>query len=114
MAMKEALIEGGVPPSMIWIEEESRSTYENALFSSEILRAHRVRHIALVVDADSMVRAEKCFQKQGLDVSRAACWIHTRGLRMGDLLPSGQAVSRGEVLLHEGLGILWYWLRGWI
>jgi uncharacterized SAM-binding protein YcdF (DUF218 family) len=41
-------IYSGVPAGMIWTEDRSKSTYENALFSAEILRAKGITRIALV------------------------------------------------------------------
>jgi uncharacterized SAM-binding protein YcdF (DUF218 family) len=61
----------GVPPSKIWTEEQSRSTYENALYSAKLLHGSGIHRIALVMEADSMLRAELCFRKQGLEVTPA-------------------------------------------
>jgi uncharacterized SAM-binding protein YcdF (DUF218 family) len=113
-SMRVLLEHEGVPPSMIWTEDRSRSTYENALFSAELLRQHGIREIVLVVDADSMLRAEKCFQKQGFAVTPMPSWVQGGRLSLSDLLPSWQAIYRHEILAHEGVGLLWYWLRGWI
>jgi uncharacterized SAM-binding protein YcdF (DUF218 family) len=112
--MRQMLEQQGVPSSMIWTEEQSRSTYENALYSARLLHDHGVRQIALVVEADSMLRAEKCFRKQGLAVTPAPCLFRDVPSRGGGLLPGWQGIYRQEVLLHESLGLLWYRLRGWI
>jgi uncharacterized SAM-binding protein YcdF (DUF218 family) len=66
--MRTALIASGVPDTMIWTEELSRSTHENALYGARILRLHGINRIALVVEAQSMVRAAACFRKEGLVV----------------------------------------------
>ena len=58
---------------MIWTEERSRSTHENAVFGAEILRQHEIGRIALVIEARSMLRAESCFRKQGITVVAAPC-----------------------------------------
>jgi uncharacterized SAM-binding protein YcdF (DUF218 family) len=104
----------GVPPVNIWTEERSRSTFENAVYGARILREHGVRQIALVVEADSMLRAEKCFRKQGIGVTPAPCLDRETQFEAADLLPGWKATYRAEILLHEGLGLIWYWLRGWI
>src|ERR1017187_908711 len=63
VAMRELLRQAGIPEDMIWTEEESRSTYENARFGAEILRRFRIDRVALVVDARSMPRAAAALEK---------------------------------------------------
>ena len=70
-AMRETLERDGIPPTMIWTEERSRSTHENAVYGAEVLRTHGITTIALVVDAQSMFRAKASFQKEGLTVVMA-------------------------------------------
>lgn len=112
-AMKDELARQGVPVAMIWTEERSHSTYENALYSAEILRREGIHKIALVTEAYHMVRAEKCFQKQGFEVVPAPCGF--REVFDGDffdLLPSGEAVTWNEETMHEAIGLIWYSLLG--
>ncbi|HTP33577.1 MAG TPA: YdcF family protein, partial [Candidatus Acidoferrales bacterium] len=52
--MRDLLRRGGVPDEMIWTEEKSQNTHENALYGAEILRRHGIGRVALVVDARSM------------------------------------------------------------
>src|SRR6267143_5147590 len=66
--MRHFLESEGVPPDKIWVEDRSRSTYENALYGAQVLRKHRISRIALVTDARSMPRAAACFRKQGFTV----------------------------------------------
>jgi uncharacterized SAM-binding protein YcdF (DUF218 family) len=104
----------GIPETSIWTEERSRSTYENAAFGAEILRMHGITMIALVVEAQSMLRADACFRKQGITVVPAASGYREWGPLSEELIPSWKAIQRNEVTLHETLGLAWYWLRGWI
>jgi uncharacterized SAM-binding protein YcdF (DUF218 family) len=113
-AMAELLREKGVPESLIWTEERSTSTYQNALYGAEILKRHGIRRVALVVDAKSMPRAEACLRKQGIMVVPAPSSFTQWEAKIGDLLPDWRAVRRNEETLHETLGLTWYWIRGWI
>jgi uncharacterized SAM-binding protein YcdF (DUF218 family) len=113
-AMRQILERAGVPATMIWVEERSRSTYENILFGAEILRAKGVRRVALVTDARSMPRAVACFRKQGIPVTAAPSAYRDLGTWSEELLPSWTAIEENETTLHESLGLVWYWLRGWI
>jgi uncharacterized SAM-binding protein YcdF (DUF218 family) len=114
LAMREILSRAGVPEAMIWTEERSHSTYENAAFGSEILRQHGVRTIALVVEAKSMPRAEACFRKQGIAVVPAPCAFREWGPLSEELIPNWKPIFENEVSLHEAVGLAWYRLRGWI
>jgi uncharacterized SAM-binding protein YcdF (DUF218 family) len=114
-AMGKALEREGVPASMIWYEEQSLSTHENAVYAAEILRKRGVRTIVLVTDGHHMLRAEKCFRKQGLAVVPAPSTLRTfRTFEAKQLLPGWEAISWNEDAVHEMGGLLWYWTRGWI
>jgi uncharacterized SAM-binding protein YcdF (DUF218 family) len=110
--MRLHLLRAGVPAGMIWTEERSHSTYENALYGAAILKQHGVAKVALVVDAQSMRRAAASFRKQGIEVFPAACSFRELGPLREELLPSWKAVRRNEGTLHEMGGLLWYRLRG--
>ena len=113
--MRELMHRDGIPENMIWIEDRSHSTYENALYSAAILREHGVSRVALVVDATSMPRAAACFRKLQIEVIPAPCTFHTLSSPWRDeILPSWKSVRRNEDTLHEFLGLVWYRMRGWI
>jgi uncharacterized SAM-binding protein YcdF (DUF218 family) len=112
--MGKYLRRAGVPAEQIWTEQRSHSTYENALYGAEILRAHGVKRIALVVDARSMPRAEACFRKQGFTVLPAPSKIDQWGDSRDELIPTWKAIKGNEDTLHELLGFVWYRVRGWI
>ena len=111
--MRELLRRAGVPPDLIWTEENSRSTYENALFAAEILRKKGITKVALVVDATSMPRAAACLRKQGIQVLPAPCDFRVFGRPyLDEFIPNWKAVRRNERTLHELVGLAWYWFRG--
>lgn len=111
--MKETLIKEGVPSSDIWSEEESSSTYENALFTARLLLPRDIRKIVLVTEAYHMLRAERCFRKLGFDVAPAPCgYTVFEGRDLEDWLPSAAAIKRNNAVLHEWVGFAWYALRG--
>jgi hypothetical protein len=71
--------------------------------------------LILVTDAYHMLRSERCFRKEGIDVVPAACAYRSFSKLHGmDLLPSWEAISWNEDILHESLGLLWYRIRSWI
>jgi uncharacterized SAM-binding protein YcdF (DUF218 family) len=112
--MRQLLQRAGVPDAMIWSEERARNTHEQAVYAAQILRQHGISRIALVVEAQSMLRAEACFRKQGIVVVPAPCNFYKIPFTLEEFLPGWKAISRNEVTLHEMAGLVWYWLRGWI
>ena len=112
VTMSQALAADGVPVSMIWTEQGSKSTYENAVNSAAILRQHGIRRIVLVTEAYHMQRAERVFRKQGLEVVPAPCGFRASEVRSHDILPSWEAISWNEDSMHEAIALFWYWANG--
>jgi uncharacterized SAM-binding protein YcdF (DUF218 family) len=112
--MRELLEQEGVPESMIWTEDRSQSTHQNAVNGAAILRDHGIATIALVVEADSMLRAELCFRKQGIAVVPAPSDFRVLGSAADEVMPDWRALRRNENTVHEFGGLVWYWLHGWI
>jgi uncharacterized SAM-binding protein YcdF (DUF218 family) len=112
--MRSALIDGGVPAERIWVEGRSSNTYENAAYGAGILREKGVRRVALVTEAYHMLRAERCFRRQGIEVAPAPCGFYGASLppEWEHFVPSPRAMVRNEKLLHEWAGLVAYWLAG--
>lgn len=95
-----------------WLETNSRTTAENALFSAKKLQAEGIQHIALVTHGWHMPRALPVFQRQGLQVTPAPTAFYA----MPDntllaLLPKSYYLDISSRMLHELLGQLWYSLH---
>jgi uncharacterized SAM-binding protein YcdF (DUF218 family) len=114
LTMRDILVRNDVAESSVWIEEKSQSTRENAVYSAEILRRHGVSRVALIVDATSMPRAAACFRKLGIEAIPAPSKFRDFGRLSDEFLPNWKAIRQNEDTLHEMLGLLWYWMRGWI
>jgi len=112
ITMRNLLVGAGVPEELIWTEERSSSTHENAVYGAEILRKRGIHSIALVVEAQSMPRAAACFRKEGFVVVPAPSSFNELNPR--ELIPAWKAIERNETTLHETLGLAWYRFRGWI
>jgi uncharacterized SAM-binding protein YcdF (DUF218 family) len=113
VAMRQELENAGVPSQMIWTEEHSRSTYENAVESARFLKQRGIYRIALVTEAYHMPRAERCFRKQGLEVIPAPCDFRaTVQGHVFEFIPDAEVISWNEDTMHETIGLIWYWLRG--
>src|SRR5262245_19688843 len=66
--MRRVLETEGIPPNLIWTDDRSRSTHENAVYGSEVLHKHGVSRAALIVEASSMPLAAASFRMAGITV----------------------------------------------
>jgi uncharacterized SAM-binding protein YcdF (DUF218 family) len=112
--MSDFLAEVGVAPDDMVLEGRSTTTYENAVESERVLHQLGRRRVVLVTDALHMPRAAACFRRVGLEVTEAPCHFITGKFewRLGKFLPSAGAARAEERVLHQWLGIVWYWLKG--
>lgn len=95
-----------------WTEDRSRSTYENARFTAELLRADNVTTVVVVTHAWHMRRALWSFERAGL---HAIAWPAPRTYdesdRIDDYLPHTSALFDSYHALHEAIGLAYYRLR---
>jgi uncharacterized SAM-binding protein YcdF (DUF218 family) len=100
----------GVP--VAWVEDKSRTTYENALFTAKLLEADKVTNVVLVTDAWHMRRALWSFERVGLHaIPWPAPLTYDEGDRLDDYLPSVGALESSYHALHEAIGLAYYRLR---
>ncbi|HWB13990.1 MAG TPA: YdcF family protein [Pirellulales bacterium] len=114
--MKELLVELGVASEDVLVDDRSRTTYENGLECRKLLSQRGVERITLVTNASHMLRAEACFNRLGFDVTPAPCHFDagTLDASISTFLPSCDAAEASAEAAHEWLGLVWYWLRGWL
>jgi uncharacterized SAM-binding protein YcdF (DUF218 family) len=95
-----------------WVENRSRNTMENAIYSRPILEAARKNRVWLVTDAWHMPRALWAFRRAGIEAIMAPTGFNGGGTdTFLDFLPSSRGLHLSNLALHELLGILWYRLR---
>ena len=66
-ACRDVVMREGVPESVIWLEDQSRSTEENAINSTQILTNRGLSSVVLVSDSYHMLRGEWIFRDMGLE-----------------------------------------------
>ncbi|MDX1370087.1 YdcF family protein [Pseudomonas sp.] len=93
-----------------WQEEASRTTWENATRSAELLHKNGVRRVLLVTQAWHMPRARWCFEQAGFEVLAAPVGFLgvANGRPAGGWLPESKALWQSSLLLNEALGLLIY------
>jgi uncharacterized SAM-binding protein YcdF (DUF218 family) len=92
---------GGIDRSRIRLETRSSNTYENALYSAEMIKPKRPERWLLVTGASHMPRAIGSFRKAGFEVDPWPVY---------DLTVSGSATM--DAARHEWLGLFAYWAFG--
>jgi len=112
---KQALESIGVPVSRMIFETRSRNTYENAVFSADMVHPSKNQKWLLVTNAWHMPRAIACFRKAGWDI-----YPMPAGYLSGtEKFPPLQFSLEDDLLkvtfaVHEYYGLLEYWLKGYI
>lgn len=112
-AMRDFLVSQGIPSESILLEDQSRNTYENARQSARLLRERGLGRAILVTDAPSLIRAERAFRRQGIEVLPSGCRYRTAAehpFAPAAFIPSVEAASDFSDAWHEWLGLAWYWL----
>ncbi len=116
----------GVPPEALWLEAESRNTYENALYSRRLLAEAERDDVLLVTSAMHMPRSVPLFTAQGLRVTPAptdylvsdAEWRHLwhggPTATLINLLPNVEYLTYTTRALKEYIGLVVYGWRGWL
>ena len=96
--------------SAAWLEDQSRSTWENALYSKRILDRYGIRRVLLVTHGLHMPRAVWSFEQAGLVVTPAPTVTRANRARGGllDFLPDAGTLHTSKRILHEWLGLVWY------
>ena len=117
VSMQALLEEWGVPGASIISEGASRNTYENAVFSKQLLAERGLQQVLLVTSALHMPRALATFRSAGIDAVPAATdytVIYRDWRTLIDFLPDARALSRTTDAIKEYIGYAYYRWQGWI
>lgn len=124
--MTDLLTQLGVPAQAIWQQEKSQNTYEDALYSAELLQEKEIAEVILVTSAMHMPRAKALFENQGISVIAAPVdftiteqnWQSVFHPSLGELvinlMPNASALNLTTTVMKEYIGLFVYRLRGWI
>ncbi len=104
----------GIGEHNLIVEDRSRDTYENALFSARICRQKGFKNPVVVTSAMHMRRSLLSFRASGLDVTPYPCpsttWPDQR-IPWTGYLPSYNRLHTTSAALHEWIGLFYYWVR---
>jgi uncharacterized SAM-binding protein YcdF (DUF218 family) len=112
-----------IPPEAIIQEPRSLNTYQNAINVQGILQREGIGKILLVTSAFHMPRALAIFHKLGINAIPAPTDFYvikrdqkSRNLQnlLFDLLPDVGNLEKTSKGMKEYMGIVVYWLKGWL
>lgn len=116
----------GIPRDAMLLQPRSQNTYEDALYSSEILKGMDVQRVLLVTSAQHMPRSVALFEHQGIEVIPAPTdytvtqsnWDNLFSLdwqtTLVNLVPNVGSMSLISSVLKEYIGMWVYQMRGWL
>jgi uncharacterized SAM-binding protein YcdF (DUF218 family) len=111
-ALMRAALERDFAVPVTWADDQSRTTYENALYTAQLLSTDHITKIVIVTHAWHMPRALWAFERVGL---KPLPWPAPRDFvrlpRIDDVLPSIAALHDSYHALHEMIGGAYYRLR---
>lgn len=107
---RKFLTDMGIPKESILIEDQSRNTKENAVFSARILREKKMKRIILVTSAFHMKRSLLVFEKEGLEIQifptdyKSLHW----SWNWDTAVPSIGALDTSTISIKEWIGLISY------
>lgn len=104
---KQLLKQNGVPETAILLEGHSRTTFENASFSTPLLRALGARRVIIVTSWYHSRRALACFQHLAPDLQ-----FYSRPAYLDDTVqtPAAEREAQNHYMRLEYPKLLGYWL----
>ncbi|HWR51840.1 MAG TPA: YdcF family protein [Bryobacteraceae bacterium] len=106
--MRDLLVARGVPADAITVENQSRSTRENALYTARLLQSDRGRKVLVTSDVH-MYRSRRVFEAAGMHVTGAP---FPYGRKLGNHMDQRWGVF--VELLRETVKTGYYGVRGWL
>lgn len=107
----------GLPDSAFIVENKSRNTWENAVFSKQIVDSlQKNASCLLVTSALHMPRSKACYDKAGLPTTIYPTDYysqHSDNLFKLFLEPSSSKLYAWEAILHEWIGVITYKIKGY-
>lgn len=115
--MASRLRQHGVPPEAIIQENRSLTTYDNARYTAQLLEDLNLDKVLLVTSALHMPRSMGVFRKQGVDAIAAGSppqIVVPEDPAFSFWQPNGRVLAASRSIVKEYVGMLVYWLRGWL
>jgi uncharacterized SAM-binding protein YcdF (DUF218 family) len=116
--IKNFLVGIGFKNEDILIESLSRNTYENALYTKDLIdELNMTGPFLLSTSAFHMKRSMACFERQGIKATPYSTDRYSGEFKPhieGFIVPSQSAINVWETLLHEWFGYFTYKIMGYL
>jgi uncharacterized SAM-binding protein YcdF (DUF218 family) len=113
-AMRDAIVQLGVPPDHVVLESESKTTRDEAIVIKQLLRERGDRPIVLVTSPTHMGRALGVFRSVGLNpVPSAAPYKSDHVFESYRWLPAQGGMLLFDEVIYDRAASLYYSARGW-
>ena len=115
----------GIPREDMILESRSLNTYENAVYTKEILQRAKINRVLLVTSAAHMPRSIAIFRRANIDAIPAPTgymvsdrnlveYRHSSAAKILNLIPNSQSLDYTTQAIKEYIGTLIYRLKGWL
>lgn len=115
--LKDYLIKIGVDETDILNEDQSRNTYENAVYAKKLIENHQLNPpYILSTSAAHMPRSKAVFEKQGLMVDIYPVDYYSREREFNPdrlFMPKAYVLNNWAWMIHEWVGWIFYKLMGY-
>jgi uncharacterized SAM-binding protein YcdF (DUF218 family) len=116
--MRSFLILCGVRDEDIIVENKARNTYENAMYSAEIInKMYPGTRSLIITSAFHLRRSMGCFRKTGILADGFSTDFYGKKRKYTPdflLIPDPSAFGEWQMIIREWLGILFYKLAGYM
>lgn len=113
---KKFFLNFGVPEDSLLLEDESKNTYENAIFTRKILSSRSMNKIILVTSAFHMERSFRIFKEQGFEIQAFPTDYKSLISEMNwdMLVPNIGYLDNSTIAIKEIVGIWVYKWKGYL
>ncbi|MCC6250952.1 MAG: YdcF family protein [Bacteroidia bacterium] len=116
--IKDYLMNLGYKSEDIIIESQSRNTHENAKYTKQVIDSLGMKGPYIMVTSGfHMKRAQLCFQKYGIESTPYSTDRYSGELIFDPgkiFIPNTGSIQAWDVYLHEILGLIIYYFKGYI
>ena len=111
---KDFLVDFGIPEDDIIIENKSRNTWENALYTYRLIKPNTDNRLLLITSGWHMKRATFCFNKNHIQIDPFPTDFTKNKINLNLeylLLPNASSYEKWDILIKEIIGNLVYRIR---
>lgn len=118
--LRDFMVMAGVPEGDILVENQAVNTYQNAIFTKDILIENGIpldRTQLLITSAFHMKRAKGCFDKAGISTETFPVDYYAEDVTFSIpklIAPEPYSIFLWHKLFKEWIGIVVYWVVGYL